>query len=466
MERIRLELEDIEVSFLDKKIFKISKLRVYEFDRIGIVGANGAGKSTLLKLLACELQPNKGYVGRFADFGYFEQIAKPFDKECDFALRGKLGVPQTTRTMRLSGGEQTRLKLAQLLSIYHKGLLIDEPTTHLDAEGIQFFINELQGYYGALVLISHDRYVLDELVNKIWEVKDGKVTEYKGNYTDYMVQKELEIVQQRESHEQYLLEKTRLINAANEKKVKAKQLMQNNNRMTKKDMRAKAGRETKSKETSQKGIHRAAKAIEQRIAQLKSVELPIEVEPIHFYQPESLKIHNRFPVMADNLTLYAGDKQVLHEVSFQLPLGQKIAIKGANGSGKTTLLKHIVIKGQGITLTKKAVIGYFEQLSYHFKEEETVIGFINARSDHGDQMIRNVLHVMNFKGNDLKKSVTNLSGGEAIRLQLCHLFLGRYNILILDEPTNFLDVTSMEALERLLVEYDGTVIFVDRKSVV
>ena len=164
--------------------------------------------------------------------------------------------------------------------------------------------------------------------------------------------------------------------------------------------------------------------------------------------------------MGESLTLKAGEKTLLREASFQFPLGKTIAITGKNGSGKTTLLHHILKNGEGITISPKAIIGTYQQMDYQFSKEETVFEFVKNRSDYNESKIRAVLHAMNFTGNDIKKSVLNLSGGEATRLVLCQLFLGRYNVLVLDEPTNFLDVFCIEALERFLHGYEGTVLLV------
>jgi len=461
MEKVSIELENIELSFLDREILNIPKLAVHQFDRIGIVGKNGAGKSTLLKLMDGQIKPDQGHVKRFIDTAYFDQLTSAEDKEIAFDLKGKLSIPET-EIVNFSGGEQTRLKLAQIFSTWHEGLFIDEPTTHLDSEGIQFFIEELTYYYGALVIVSHDRRVLDQLVTKIWEIEDGKVTAYTGNYSDYVAQKELGKRQQQERHEKYVKEKSRLINAAEEKMKKAEKITQASGSMSKKESKAMANRmfETKSKGTSQKSVQRAAKAMEQRVDQMEEVEAPKEELALRFPQPSNLKLHNKFPIMADRLTLTAGDKLLLDEVSFQFPLGEKIAITGDNGSGKTTLLRHILQDGEGITISPKAVIGSYEQMGYQFDKKESVIAFMRNRSDYKESRIRAVLHAMNFTGNDLKKNVRELSGGEAIRLTLCQLFLGRYNILILDEPTNFLDVFSIEALERFLQAYEGTVLLV------
>ncbi|YCA41609.1 ABC-F type ribosomal protection protein [Bacillus sp. JZ8] len=461
MEKVCLELKNIELPFLDKIVLDIPRLAVHQFDRIGIVGKNGGGKSTLLKLMAGQITPDKGQVNRFANFAYFDQLTTPVEKEVDYELLGKLSIPQTD-IENLSGGEQTRMKLAQLFSVYHEGLLIDEPTTHLDRGGIQFFIEELAYYYGALVLVSHDRYVLDKLITKIWEVKDGCVTEYTGNYSDYVAQKELQRKQQQEQHEKYMKEKTRLIKAADEKMKTANKITKANGHISKKETKAKANKMfmTKSKETSQKAVQRAAKAMKQRMEQLEAVEAPEKEQTLHFHQPMALKLHNRFPIMAEQLTLKAGNKLLLNEISFQFPLGNTIAIMGKNGSGKTTLLHHILKKGEGIIISPKAVIGSYKQMNYQLKNNQTVLAFMKERSDYNESKIRAVLHAMGFTGNDLRKNVRHLSGGEAIRLVLCQLFLGRYNVLILDEPTNFLDVICIEALERFLKGYEGTIILV------
>lgn len=466
MENVLFELKNIEVSYLDRVVLNIPRLAVHQFDRIGIVGKNGAGKSTLLKLMAGQIKPEKGLVNSFADFAYFDQLSAPEAGEIDYKLAGKLAIPDT-EVENLSGGERTRRKLAHMFSSYYEGLLIDEPTTHLDKEGIQFLIDELTYYYGALVLVSHDRYVLDQLVTKIWEIEDGSVTEYTGNYTDYMEQKELKRKQQLQQHEKYVKEKSRLLKAADEKMKKAEKITQANGHISKKETKAKANKMfmTKSKDTSQKAVQRAAKAIEQRVQMLENVDAPKEEMTIRFHQHPALEMHNKFPIMGDRVTLKAGGRTLLDEASFQFPLGKTIAITGKNGSGKTTLLNYILNRGERITLSPKAVIGAYEQMDYQFDKSKTVLDYMKDKSDYDDSKIRSVLHSMSFTGNDLKKDVRSLSGGEAIRLVLCQLFLGRYNVLILDEPTNFLDIYCIEALERFLKAYKGTVLLVSHDTV-
>src|SRR5690625_3033313 len=456
MEQICFELVDVEVTFLDKEILKIDRLAVHQFDRIGIVGKNGAGKSTLLRLLAGLIQPTKGKLNAHVDCGYFEQVEAPQETEVDPALLGKLNVPKDSE--QLSGGEQTRKKLAQLFTHYYEALLIDEPTTHLDQEGISFLLDELRYYYGALVLISHDRKVLNELVTTIWEIEDGEVCVYSGNYDEYLEQKQLEREQQSQAYEQFIKEKSRLEKAVEEKMQKAEKIAQAGRKTNKENPNRMF--ETKSKGTSQKAIQRAAKAIEQRMGRLDEIEPVKEERPLVFHQSKALELHNKFPIMADEFTLQIGDKVLLDEASFQLPLGKKIAITGSNGSGKSTLLHHIANKAPGLILSPKAKFGYFHQMSYQITSDKTVLQFIISSSDYNEGFIRSVLHSMQFVGTDIRKKINSLSGGEAVRLQLCRLFLGRYNILLLDEPTNFLDLYAIEALEQFIQAYEGTVIFV------
>src|SRR5690625_4566224 len=180
MEKVSIELENVELSYLDREILNIERLAVHQFDRIGIVGKNGAGKSTVLKLMHGQIEPDKGHVRRFIDTAYFDQLSTADNRDIAHELKGKLSIPET-EISHFSGGEQTRLKLAQIFSAWHEGLFMDEPTTHLDAEGIRFFIEELTHYYGALIIVSHDRHVLDQLVTKIWEIEGGNVIGYNGN---------------------------------------------------------------------------------------------------------------------------------------------------------------------------------------------------------------------------------------------------------------------------------------------
>lgn len=220
MENISFELKNIHVQFLDKDILTIPQAAIYQFDRIGIVGKNGAGKSTLLKLLTGQLIPQQGNVKEHVDYYYFEQTSPAVTQHnIDIAILHKLKAVDPH-----SGGELTRLKLSQAFSHYYEALIFDEPTTHLDQEGIRFLQDQLRDYYGAVVLVSHDRNLPDSVVTTIWEVNDGQVSVYSGNYSDYSAQKEREKHEQAAAHEKYVREKAHLEKAVAEKLKKAEKI--------------------------------------------------------------------------------------------------------------------------------------------------------------------------------------------------------------------------------------------------
>ncbi len=187
--------------------------------------------------------------------------------------------------------------------------------------------------------------------------------------------------------------------------------------------------------------------MEKRLEQMEKVDAVQHERPITFHRSKALELHHSFPVMGNQLTLKAGEKTLLEKVRFQFPLGKKIAITGANGSGKSTLLQAIYHRREGMEISPKVEFGFFEQLAYQEKSNETVLNSLKKTTDYEEGFLRSVLHSMYFKGNDIYKKLRYLSGGEAIRLQLCRLFLGSYHVLLLDEPTNFLDIQTTKALE-------------------
>ncbi|GGA81888.1 ribosomal protection-like ABC-F family protein [Ornithinibacillus halotolerans] len=459
MDRIIFELEDILISYFDKEIIKIDRLAVHQFDRIGIVGKNGAGKSTIIKLLAGEIVPTTGKVIRHVEPAYFEQLSAPQHTGADGELLSKLGISGIEHNS--SGGEQAKLKLANVFTDYYEALLLDEPTTHMDQAGISFLIEQLEYYYGAMILVSHDRSLLDQVVTTIWEVADGVIRVYKGNYSDYEKEKNIELKQIIEAHEKYTSEKNRLEMAIQKKKEKAEKLLRNDGK-SKQKAKEKPSRlgKSKSKSSSQKAIYRAAKSMEHRIKKLDEIKPIQEERPIIFNQSKSITIYNKFPIMATGFKLTIGNRVLIDEANFQFPLGKKIAITGPNGSGKSTFLNHIANKGDGLIISPKVKIGYFTQMGYRFNTNETILSYLKNRSEQSEGILRTILHKMQFSGTDLYKKVNDISGGEAVRLRLCELFLGEFNVLLLDEPTNFLDIHAREALETFIHGYSETIISV------
>lgn len=457
-----LKAKDIRVEFTGRDVLDIDELEIYDYDRIGLVGANGAGKSTLLKVLLGELTPPGCKINRFGGFSYISQLDEvTLQEEKDFALMGKLNVDQL-EVQTMSGGEETRLKLSQALSKQVHGILADEPTSHLDREGIDFLIGQLKYFSGALLVISHDRYFLDEVVDKIWELKDGRITEYWGNYSDYLLQKEEERKSQAAKYEQFVAERDRLEQAVEEKRKQARKIEQKAKGASKKNNSKSGGRlaHQKTMGSKQKTLYNAAKSMEHRITALEDVEAPENIRTIRFRQSKALELHNSYPIIGTEVCKRFEDKVLFEKASFSIPLGAKVALIGGNGTGKTTLIRMILNREDGISISPKAEIGYFAQNGYKYNRNQEVMKFMQEDCDYNVSEIRSVLASIGFTQNDICKRLSVLSGGEIIKLLLAKMLMGRYNILLMDEPSNFLDIPSLEALEVLMKEYAGTIVFI------
>ncbi|GIQ70558.1 ABC-F type ribosomal protection protein [Xylanibacillus composti] len=457
-----VKVENLYVEYLGRKVLDIEELELYPYDRIGLVGANGAGKSTLLKVLVGERPVSEGQIVREGRLAYIPQLDEPVAGEGkNFALLGKMGVASKLDDERRSGGEETRLKIALAMSEAADGILADEPTSHLDREGIQVLISQCRQITGALLVISHDRDFLDQVVDKIWELKDGKIAEYWGGYSDYLAQKEEERRSQAEQFKQWSAERVRLEKAIAEAKSQARK-MEQKARASGKNKSESGGRLGHQKTTGskQKKLHQAARNMEHRMEALGKPEAPETLRTIRFRQSPALALHNPFPIIGNDLVKRYGDKVIFERASFQFPLGAKIAITGANGTGKSTLFQMILNREDGIVLSPKAQLGYFAQDSYKTMRDQKVLEYLLDECDYPVSEVRAVLAAMGVSQQDIRKELAVLSGGEIIKLKLAHMLLGRYNILLLDEPSNFLDLPAVEALEQLMREYAGTILFI------
>jgi len=461
-----IRAKGIHVEYMGRDVLEIEDLELHDHDRIGLVGVNGAGKSTLLKVLLGEIPLPHGKIVRDGNFTYIPQLDDVVvHDEVDHALLGKLGVERLNEE-HMSGGEESRLKIAQALSGGVHGIFADEPTSHLDREGIDFLINQLAFYTGALLVISHDRYFLDQVVDKIWELKDGKITEYWGGYSDYLSQKEEERKKKTAQYKQFNAERDRLEKAIAEKKSQARKLDQKAKGSSRKNSSESGGRlgHQKTVGSKQKKLHNAAKSMEHRIESLGDVKPPEEIRSVHFHQSKSVELHNPFPIVGNEICKQLGKKVIFEKASFQFPLGAKIAVTGANGTGKTTLFKMILDRENGIAISSKAAIGYFAQNGYKVDRHQAVMEFMQENCDYQMSEIRAVLASLGFSQHDVRKELSVLSGGEMMKLQLAKMLLGRYNILLMDEPSNFLDLPAVAALENLMKDYAGTIIFISHDA--
>lgn len=440
-----LEAQHIKYYVQDRLLLDIDQLQVYKDARIGLVGRNGCGKTTLLQILANKLVPEEGRVVRHV--------------QCEL-------LPQLKRTdTTKSGGEVTQEYIQQALVRDPMLLFADEPTTNLDTPHIEWIEKKLREWQGAFIVVSHDRAFLDALCTTIWEIHEGKLKEYVGNYSDYLKQKELEHDQQQAAYEQYERKKAQLEEALRLKERKAARATKMPKKVSNSEARITGAKPYFAKK--QKKLQQTASAIETRLEKLEKVEKVRELPPLKMNLPNIDTFMNRIIIRLEDVAGRIGDRHLWSRASFQIRGGDKLAITGPNGSGKTTLVKKIIGQETGVTLSPSVKVGYFSQNLNILDLEKSILDNVQASSKQTETVIRTVLARMHFFREDVYKPVSVLSGGERVKVALTKLFLSDINTLILDEPTNFLDMEAVEALESLLREYEGNVIFVshDRRFI-
>lgn len=449
------------MEYTGRDILDIEELEIYSYDRIGLVGDNGAGKTSLLKILSGNLTIADADVRRFGSIALIGQLDElDLDAAQDsgemLSRLNVAGVAQET----MSGGEETRAKIASALSQHASAIFADEPTSHLDQDGISLLVGQLKAFDGALLTVSHDRYFLDQVVDKIWELKDGGISEFWGDCSDYLRQKEEERKVQAARYEEAMRERERLEAAIEKQRKKARQVDAKQKGTKKSDENAGRLGHQKATGTKQKRMYQAAKNMEKRLEALKGIEAPDSIRTVRFRQSKALELHSKFPISADDFSLSFGDCMLYDHAKFEIPLGAKVAITGGNGTGKTSLLKAIARRADGINISPKAEIGYFEQTGYKFDSRQSAISFMQDGCEYSMTELRSILASMGIGPRDPTKDVGILSGGEVIKLLLAKMLLGRYNILLMDEPGNYLDIKSAEALEQMMSAYAGTIVFV------
>lgn len=442
---ILLEAHHLKQYIGDRLLFDIDQLRIYEHDRIGLVGKNGSGKTTLLEILSGKRKAEEGHVVCHAT--------------CEL-------LPQLKRTDTVkSGGEVTQEYINQAFLKNPKIIFADEPTTNLDTDHIEWLEKKLSQWQGAFVLVSHDRAFLDALCTTIWELNDGKLTEYPGNYSDFSERKKSELEQKKQAYEQYEKKKRQLEEALRERERRAERAVKTPKKVSRSEAKITGAKPYFAKK--QKKLQKTAKAIETRIEKLEKVEKVYEAPPLKMNLPNEEAVSGRIIIRVEDLAGVIGKRVLWEAASFYVHGGEKLAIIGPNGSGKTTFVKKIIAREEGITVSPAVKIGYFSQNLNILDGERTILENVSHDSKHDETLIRTVLARMHFFRDDVYKPVKVLSGGERVKTALAKLFLSDINTLILDEPTNFLDTVAVEALESLLKEYEGTVIFVshDRRLI-
>ncbi|MEQ8197120.1 MAG: ABC-F type ribosomal protection protein CplR [Clostridiaceae bacterium] len=449
-------LDKVKKYYGDRLILDIEKLEISEGDRIGLVGENGAGKTTLLKALTGRIQVEEGKIFLTDSYSYVSQ-SENYTGGCAESKIKKLFNAPDKYENSLSGGEKVKLKVTRALNGNKSLIIADEPTSNLDSKSVKLLEDMLRSYKGALLIVSHDRKLLDALCNTIVEIHEGKISKYSGNYSKYVQLKNEERKRKEIEYENYIREKKRLESAISVKQGLRDSIRNAPRRMGNSEARLHKMGGQKAK----KNIDSNIKAISKRIEQLEVKEKPKTIRETKIKIQENLQLASKYPIEAKDLNLFAGDKLLLKEAEFKIRRGEKAALIGDNGCGKSTLLKEILSRNnKNIKVADKAVIGYFDQSQDVLEDEKTILENIKGSCSYDDSFIRINLNGFGFNGDDVFKKVNILSGGERVKVTLCKILISDNNVLILDEPTNYLDIKSMKALEDALINTDKTVLVV------
>lgn len=493
-----VQFSQVSLAFGDRDILKNVTINLQTGSKVALTGANGAGKSTLIKVLAGITKPDSGNravqketrvvylpqsglthhgcslkeeADKAFEFGYemqrqidligellqkgegntdslvlqqAELIQKLEDSQwyrreaaCESVLLG-LGFSRSDfekRTEEFSGGWQMRIALAKALMQNPDILLLDEPTNYLDIEARSWLEQFLQNFKGGFLLVSHDRYFLDVTINEVFELFNGELKRYPGNFSHYEKVREVELKTLISEYEQQQQEINKLEDFITRFGYKATKAAQ-------------------------------AQEYQKKLDKMVRIEIPESLKKIHFTFPPAPHSGRLVLRMNDICKSYDGSKNVLNHLDLVLENSQRLVVAGKNGAGKSTLLRIIagvdsdfsgeIIPGAGVK------IGYFSQDNAEtIKGKETILEYLEARAPlELIPKLRDMLGAFLFRGDDVYKSLDVLSGGEKSRIALLQLLLSPVNLLVLDEPTNHLDIHSKDVLLTALKDFGGTVIFV------
>ncbi len=457
------KLQNINYEIVDHTLFKSVNGTVHNGDVIGIIGKNGAGKSTLLQMITGNLPVINGKINWLQQHVSIEMVEQESE---DFTARhvgieeagmlAKWKVP-SNQYHHLSGGEKLKARLAKGLSQNAHLLLLDEPTNHLDEQSTKELVEHIKQYKGTIILVSHDRYFLDEVVTKIWSLEDQKLIEHKGNYTSYMkVREQRRHTQQRDyEKQQQLIQKIEgQLNELNTWSQKA--------------------HAASTKQEGFKEYHRVkAKRTDAQIkSKRKRLEKELEHSEVEAVKPE---YEVRFNINANdkrgkrvlevnNLKKIINNHVLFENVNFTIQHGEKVALIGPNGSGKTTLLKILMGEetsdGGSVWISPSANIGYLTQEVFDLPLSKTPeeLFFRPTYVERGK--VQSLMKHLGFEASAWKEPIQKMSMGERVKCKLMVYILEEKDVLILDEPTNHLDLPTREQLEKTLSNYDGTLLIV------
>ncbi len=495
-----LSASDIGKNYGTDIILEGVNFNVEKGDRIGIVGPNGAGKTTLLSIIAGELEASSGsvYTRSELSLGYLKQknhffnegtvideaqkmfthffemereieklqeliadhsspnfnrnlerytfVMEEYEKKGGFTYKSELAAvlkhmgfseeDQQKKIETLSGGERTRLALACMLLKKPDILMLDEPTNHLDLKMLDWLENYLKNYQGTILVVSHDRYFLDRIVNRIFDMQDGSLTDYKGNYSVFLEKRAERLEALRREYEKQRREIER-----QEEMIR------------------------RFKQHGTEHLAKRAASREKRLARMEVLAKPhLKNNKIKLGFEQNYKSGNDV-LITEDLAKSFGERKLFDNVSMDIKKGECICIIGDNGIGKTTLLKILIGQEEAdkgyLKVGYNVDFGYYDQGQRLLDDSETVFGEMkNAYHLYNDSEMRSLLGRFLFFGDDVFKLVGNLSGGEKAKLSLLKLMLSGANTLVLDEPTNHLDIDSKEVVEDALIGFEGTLIIV------
>ncbi len=451
--------QNIKKEYGIQRVLDIEKIEIKEKDRIGLIGRNGAGKSTLLKILSGRTTCDSGVIIRNCEIAEILQ-----NGETNGISDGQhISQMQLRDSAVKSGGEKTRLAIAAAFSKHAPLLFADEPTTNLDMEGILMLEKMLCGYRGAVVLISHDRELLNHVCNQIWEIEDGALRIFHGGYDEWLTQSLRERDFQTFEYNQYQKERGRLESNITSVKQKEKKISKPPKRMSSSEWMLYKG----TASIQQGHVSNRVTALESRLKHLDKKERPKELPSISMKLGEYQKIKAKVAAKVEGLTVSFDEKEILHSVNLSIQSGKKTFLTGSNGSGKTSLVEKLINRAEHTFITEDAKVGYYSQQQENLDLEKSVLDNVKSTAIVPEHICRAVLMNLYMDENDLNKKISVLSGGERVKTAIAKILVCDANFLIFDEPTNHMDIYTMEGFEKLIKDYNGTVLIIshDRKLV-
>lgn len=440
-----MRIDDLTKVVGARTLFVIDHLSIGACDKVGLIGDNGTDKTTFLRILSSLDTDYAGRVQMNDEIGY---LLNNLEDELGFIYQRRF------QQNCSSPGEQQRLKLEHLLVDNKAFLLIDEPTSHLDIKQRKLLAKRLYSRNKGFILVSHDRDFINQTCTKIFELVNGKIEVYSGDYSFYLCEREKRYKCAEREYESYVKEKKRLLQVANAIKQQSAKVKTTPKRMGNSEARLHkmGGQQNKKK------LDKQVKATLERVNQLEVKSKPHQNAAIKLNMDEGEKIHSKVLIRAENLNKSFDSKVIFKNVNFTIDNTNKVTLLGDNGSGKTTL-RNMILNGETWTHPNLR-IGYYSQLGETLDYTKTILDNVLPYSIYDQSMTRIILARLGFKTNDVFKQVNVLSDGEKDKVKLAKLLTGNFNYLVMDEPTNFLDIRAIEALEELLQGYDRPLLFV------